>query len=49
MVYTETDDAIPRTGKIALQIHGGATEIRFRNLVLEDLKAAAAAGGASNQ
>ena len=37
--YTEKDEGIPRTGKIAIQIHGGATEIRYRNITIEDLKA----------
>jgi hypothetical protein len=37
--YTEADDSIPRTGKIALQIHSGATEIRYKDIVLEELNA----------
>ncbi|MFM7539188.1 MAG: FAD-dependent oxidoreductase, partial [Planctomycetota bacterium] len=37
--YTEKDPKITLTGKIALQIHSGATEIRYRNLVNEELKA----------
>jgi len=37
--YTEQDAAIPRTGKIALQIHGGATEIRYRDITIEVLDA----------
>jgi hypothetical protein len=35
--YTETDPAIPRTGKIAIQIHSGATEIRYKDIVVEEL------------
>jgi hypothetical protein len=38
--YTETDPSIPREGIIALQIHGGATEIRYKDVVLEELPAA---------
>ena len=38
--YVEADDAIPRSGVIALQIHGGATSlVRYRNLRLETLPA----------
>ncbi len=37
--YTEKDASIPRTGKIAIQIHGGATEIRYRNITIEELDA----------
>ena len=38
--YTESDEAIPRRGIIALQIHGGAyTKIQYRNLVMEELPA----------
>ncbi len=33
--FTETDPAIPRTGKIGLQVHSGApTEVCYRNLLL---------------
>jgi len=39
--YTEKDPKIPLTGKIALQIHSGATEIRYRNIVIEELSAKA--------
>jgi hypothetical protein len=35
--YTEKDPKIPLTGKIALQIHSGATEVRYRNIVIEEL------------
>ena len=36
--YTEADPAIPQTGKIGIQIHGGAnTEVRYRNLMLKEL------------
>jgi hypothetical protein len=36
--YTEADATIPLTGKIGLQIHGGAnTEVRYRNVVLKEL------------
>jgi len=35
--YLEADPTIPRTGKIALQIHGGATEIRYRRITIEEL------------
>jgi hypothetical protein len=36
--YTETDSALPQTGLIALQIHGGCkAEISFRNLTISDL------------
>ncbi len=38
--YTETDPAIPREGIIALQIHSGATEIRYKDVVVEELPAA---------
>lgn len=44
--YTETDPAIPRDGIIALQIHGGATEIRYKDVVLEELPASAPAAQA---
>jgi hypothetical protein len=37
--YTETDPLIPLIGKIALQIHSGATEIRYRNVLIEKLAA----------
>jgi hypothetical protein len=37
--YTETDPLIPLIGKIALQIHSGATEIRYRNVLIEKLDA----------
>jgi|GEM_PF-804165 len=37
--YTEKDSKIPLTGKIAVQIHSGATEIRYRNIVIEELNA----------
>ena len=36
--YTEADKAIPLTGKIAVQIHGGAnTVVRYRNITLKPL------------
>lgn len=36
--YVETDESVPRTGRIALQIHSGPPlEVRFRNLLLETL------------
>lgn len=37
--YAEKDPKIPLTGKIAVQIHSGATEIRYRNIVIEELNA----------
>ena len=38
--YTETDPAIPRTGVIALQIHGNAVaEVRFKDISIEELPA----------
>ena len=38
--YTETDPAIPRTGVIALQIHGNAVaEVRFKDIAIEELPA----------
>jgi hypothetical protein len=37
--YTETDSAIPQTGKIALQVHGNAKqECHFRNITIEEPK-----------
>ena len=44
--YTEEDAAIPRTGKIALQIHSGATEIRYKDVVIEELRSAASSAPA---
>ncbi len=36
--YTEADAAIALTGKIGVQIHGGAnTEVRYRNLKIKEL------------
>ena len=36
--YIETDPAIPQTGRIGLQVHGGGkTEVRFKNLLIETL------------
>ncbi len=36
--YTEADASIPLTGKIGIQIHGGAnTEVRYKNLKLKEL------------
>lgn len=36
--YTETDAAIPLTGRIALQIHSGPPmEVRFRNMQIREL------------
>jgi hypothetical protein len=36
--YTESDEAVPRNGIMALQIHGGAyTKVQYRNLVIEEL------------
>ena len=38
--YTEADASLPRHGKFALQIHGGAyTKVHYRNLVIEELSA----------
>jgi len=37
--YTEKDPKIPLTGKIAVQIHSGAKEIRYRNITIEELNA----------
>lgn len=40
--WTETDAAIPRTGVIALQIHGGAVaEVRFKDIMIQELAPAA--------
>ncbi len=44
--YTETDAGIPRTGKIAIQIHSEATEIRYRNITIEELDVKPAPHGA---
>lgn len=39
--YTEKDDRIPRTGVIALQVHGGAkARVFYKDLRIEDLTAA---------
>lgn len=36
--YTETDDGLPATGRIGLQIHGdGVVEVRFKDLEIEEL------------
>jgi hypothetical protein len=35
--FTETEPGIPRKGKIALQIHGGGTEVRYKDIVIEEL------------
>ncbi len=36
--YTESEDAIPRTGLIAVQLHGGAkAQVRYRELAIEEL------------
>ena len=35
--YTETDPAIPLKGIIGLQIHAKATEIRYKDLVIQEL------------
>jgi hypothetical protein len=36
--YTETDDAIPQHGFIALQIHGGgAAEVRYKGIAIQPL------------
>ena len=37
--YTEADPDIPRSGKIALQIHSGATEIRYKDIIIEEIAA----------
>lgn len=37
--YTETDPDIPTTGIIGMQIHGGATQIRYKEITIERLKA----------
>ena len=44
--YIEGDAAIPRTGKIALQIHSGATEIRYKDLTIEELNSPTSAAPA---
>ena len=37
--YTEPDDTIPRTGRIAVQIHGGApSECWYKDIVIEELQ-----------
>jgi hypothetical protein len=36
--YTEADEAIPQTGRIAVQIHGGGkAEARYKDIVIEEL------------
>lgn len=35
--YAEPDPEIPRTGIVALQIHGGATEIRYKDITIQRL------------
>jgi putative heme-binding domain-containing protein len=35
--FTEKDGAIPLKGKIGVQIHGGATEIRYKDIQIEEL------------
>jgi hypothetical protein len=36
--YTETDQAIPQSGLIGLQIHGGGkTKVYYKNIVLEEI------------
>ncbi len=35
--YAEDDAKIPRFGKIALQIHSGATEIRYKDIRIEEI------------
>lgn len=35
--FTEKDGAIPLKGKIGIQIHGGATEIRYKDIQIEEL------------
>ena len=35
--FTEKDGAIPLHGKIGIQIHGGATEIRYKDIQIEEL------------
>lgn len=36
--YTEADESIPQFGRIGLQIHGGGTtEVRFKNVKIEEL------------
>ena len=35
--YTETDPEIPRSGIIGLQLHKNATEVRYKDLVIEAL------------
>ena len=42
--YTEPDSAIPLRGIIGLQVHANATEIRYKDLVIEELEDKAAAG-----
>jgi hypothetical protein len=42
--YTETDEKIPAKGIIAVQIHGGPpTEVWYKDIVIQELPAAAAA------
>lgn len=37
--YTETDAAIPQSGLIALQIHGGGkAQVAYKNITIEELK-----------
>ncbi len=36
--YTETDEALPQTGLIGLQVHGGGKAlVRFRNITIKEL------------
>ena len=35
--FTEKDASIPLKGKIGIQIHGGATEIRYKDIQIEEL------------
>ena len=37
--YTEADPAIPQTGLIGLQIHGGGkAEVHYRDLMIQELR-----------
>lgn len=44
--YAELDEKIPRRGIIGLQIHANATEIRYKDLLIEELGASKEANGA---
>jgi len=44
--YTEEDPTIPMAGIIGLQLHKNATEIRYKDLVIEELRSGEAKPGA---